>query len=80
MLGAEYINHGRETMKTNIGGIDRVFRIVAGLVLLSLVFMVDGNARWYGLIGLAPLITGLWRWCPLYAVLGLNTCPLSMAR
>jgi len=45
-------------MKSNVGGIDKVLRIVAGLALLSLVFILDGNARWWGLIGIVPLLTG----------------------
>ena len=37
-------------------------------------FLLDGNARLLGLIGIVPLATGLFRWCPAYALLGLNTC------
>jgi hypothetical protein len=62
-------------MKTNVGGVDKILRIVAGLVLLSLILILDGNARWWGLVGLVPLLTGLVNFCPLYAFLGLNTGP-----
>lgn len=64
-------------MKANVGGIDRVLRIVAGAVLLALVFVLDGSARWWGLVGLVPLITGFAGYCPLYALLGINSCPLE---
>jgi hypothetical protein len=64
-------------MKSNVGGIDKVLRIVAGLALLSLVFILDGNARWWGLIGIVPLLTGSLGWCPAYTLVGLNTCPVK---
>lgn len=64
-------------MTRNVGGIDRVARIVVGLLLLSLVFVVEGNARWWGLVGLVPLLTGLMSTCPLYSIFGFNTCPLK---
>lgn len=60
-------------MKANVGTVDRVIRIVAGLVLLSLVFILEGNARWWGLVGLLPLTTGLIGWCALYVPFGINT-------
>lgn len=63
-------------MKANVGGVDRVLRIVVGLALLSLVVLLEGSARWWGLVGLVPLVTGLARWCPAYLLFGLNTCPL----
>lgn len=66
-------------MATNVGGLDRALRIIVGLALLSLVFFLDGSARWWGLIGLVPLGTALIGSCPLYSVLGLNTCPMKKA-
>ena len=63
-------------MPRNVGGVDRVLRIVVGLALLALVVVIDGPARWWGLVGLVALLTGLARTCPLYAMLGINTCPL----
>jgi hypothetical protein len=63
-------------MNANVGGIDRTLRIVVGLVLLSLFFILDGNARYFGLIGLVPLATGFFRFCPAYTLLGVNTCAM----
>jgi hypothetical protein len=61
-------------MKANVGGIDRVLRILAGLGLLSLLFLLEGSARWWGLVGLVPLATGMFRFCPAYLPFGMNTC------
>ena len=66
-------------MNVNVGNTDRIVRIVGGLVLLSLILFLDGPMRWVGLIGLVPLITGLVRWCPAYAVFGANTCGTKTA-
>jgi hypothetical protein len=57
----------------NEGTLDRVVRVVAGLAVLSLVFV--GPKSWWGLVGLLPLGTGLVGFCPLYGLLGLRTCP-----
>lgn len=64
-------------MKANIGGIDKVLRIVVGLALLSLILFIEGPGRWWGLVGIVPLGTGLLGYCPLYSILGLSTCPLE---
>jgi len=61
-------------MKLNVGGFDKLVRIVVGLGLLALVFVLPGSVRWFGLIGVVPLVTGLIGYCPLYSVLGLSTC------
>jgi hypothetical protein len=63
-------------MPRNVGTVDRVIRVIAGLALLSLLVLLDGNARWFGLIGLVPLLTAGVRFCPLYSVLGIRTCPV----
>ena len=60
-------------MKKNVGMVDKWIRIILGLILLSLILLLDGNLRWLGLIGLIPLITGLINFCPLYALLGIST-------
>ena len=64
-------------MKVNVGGIDRVLRIVVGIGLLSLVFVLEGSARYWGLVGILPLVTGLFRFCPAYSIFGLSSCPME---
>jgi hypothetical protein len=67
-------------LKTNEGTIDRALRIVAGLVLLSLfVLYPDASWRYWTLLGIVPLATGLIGSCPLYSVLGISTCPVKRA-
>lgn len=62
-------------MPRNEGTLDRALRVILGLILLSLVFI--GPQTLWGLIGLVPLATGLMGYCPVYQILGLNTCPLK---
>lgn len=62
-------------MKVNVGGIDRILRIVVGIVLIALAAM--GTIGWWGWIGVVPLLTGLFKFCPLYTLLGMNTCPME---
>ena len=57
------------------GTIDRALRVIVGLVLLSLVFI--GPQTMWGLIGIVPLATGLIGNCPLYSILGINTCSMK---
>lgn len=64
-------------MTTNVGGIDRILRIVVGIAVLALFFVLEGHARYWALVGLVPLFTGLFRTCPLYSVIGVNTCPMK---
>jgi len=64
-------------MAANVGRIDRILRIVAGIAVLSLFFMLEGNARYWALLGLVPLLTGLFRFCPAYSLFGLSTCPMK---
>lgn len=59
-------------MERNIGDIERVIRVLAGLALLSLVFV--GPRTLWGLIGIVPIATGLSGWCPPYSLLGISTC------
>ncbi|MBA3060007.1 MAG: DUF2892 domain-containing protein [Gammaproteobacteria bacterium] len=62
-------------MKTNEGGLDRILRIVAGLALIGLT--LNGNIGVWGWVGVVPLATGALGWCPLYSLLGLNSCPIK---
>ncbi len=59
-------------MTQNIGGIDRVLRVLVGLGLISLVFI--GPQTPWGWIGIVPLATAVIGWCPPYSLLGINTC------
>lgn len=61
-------------MKANVGGIDRILRIVLGLAVLGAGAYFKS---YWGLIGFVPLLTGLIRFCPLYPIVGLSTCPLN---
>ena len=64
-------------MKTNVGGIDRILRIVIGLVLIALA--ATGTVGVWGWIGVVPLATAALGFCPLYTVLGINSCPAKRA-
>lgn len=59
-------------MKTNEGSVDRGLRVVAGLALIALA--ATGTVGAWGWIGVVPLLTGAVGFCPLYKVLGMNTC------
>ena len=61
-------------LSTNEGSVDRVIRVIVGLGILSLVFI--GPQTSWGWLGLIPLLTGLVGFCPLYRLLGFNTCPV----
>lgn len=63
-------------MKINVGIVDRVVRIIVGLILVSLPFVLDSPWRWFGLLGVMPLITGFSARCPGYGLFGVNTCRL----
>ena len=59
-------------MKKNIGSVERVIRVIAGIAILSLAF-VGPQSPW-AYLGIIPLATGLMGWCPAYALLGISTC------
>lgn len=60
-------------MPRNEGSLDRALRVIVGLALIAMVF-VGPQIAW-GWIGVVPLLTGLVGFCPLYRLVGLNTCP-----
>ena len=62
-------------MKLNVGGIDRNLRIVVGIVLIGLA--ATFTVGWWGWLGVVPLATGLFRFCPMYRLLGMSTCPVQ---
>ncbi len=62
-------------MLMNVGVIDRILRVIAGLALIALALgYVPGYETMWGWIGIVPLVTGLLGTCPLYSLLGLSTC------
>jgi hypothetical protein len=80
-VAGRLILKGKIMFKTNVGGIDRVLRIVVGAALLLWFFVDQGAGAWHyaKLIGIVPLATGLFGTCPLYSILGLSTCPMKKA-
>jgi hypothetical protein len=60
-------------MKKNVGRTERWIRVAVGLAVLSLLIWLPGNWRWFGLIGLVPLVTGIIGYCPAYALMGIST-------
>ena len=65
-------------MKVNEGTVDRGIRIFAGLLLIALA--ATGTVGAWGYIGVVPLLTGSLGMCPLYTLLGINTCPVAKAK
>ena len=62
----------------NVGSIDRIVRIVVGLALLAGFFLnADATYRWLYLIGIVPLVTGLFSTCAIYSLLGISTCSVK---
>ena len=60
-------------MKKNVDTTDKWIRIVLGIILLTLIFVIQSDWRWLGLIGIIPLATGLLNFCPLYTLFGIST-------
>ena len=62
-------------MKCNVGNIDRILRISIGAILVA--FAANGTVGLWGWLGLIPLATGIFRFCPAYPLLGINSCGIS---
>ncbi len=62
-------------MKANVGGIDKILRIVIGAALIAWVLFANGPV--WAWIGIVPLATGLFNFCALYSILGINTCKVK---
>jgi len=60
-------------MHKNEHSVERILRVIVGIALLSLLFILEGNIRYVGLIGILPILTGATGICPLYTVLGIST-------
>ncbi|WP_201544537.1 DUF2892 domain-containing protein [Psychrobacter immobilis] len=58
-------------MEINVGSTERLLRIIVGVVIIGLGLYFQS---WWGVVGLIPFLTGLFRFCPLYKMLGMNTC------
>jgi hypothetical protein len=61
-------------MKKNVGGLDKILRLVVGLVIIALGILYQS---WWGLIGIIPLLTGLMNRCPLYIPFGISSCKVD---
>ena len=61
----------------NEGNLDRILRVVVGAVAISLVFVGPQSA--WGWLGVVPLVTGLVGNCPVYSLLGINTCGIKQS-
>jgi len=61
------------TLKENVGLIDRIIRIILGLILLSLFFLLDGGIKYISIIGIVLLLTAFIKSCPIYSILGINS-------
>jgi len=57
-------------MKCNVGPVDRLVRIIVGLVIAIVGVIFDS---WWGLVGIVPLATGLFKFCPLYVPFKIST-------
>jgi hypothetical protein len=66
-------------MANNVGGMDKIARIVVGLALIAFALLAPASIgwKWIGWIGVVPLLTGLFGYCPAYSMLGLNTCRID---
>jgi hypothetical protein len=75
-LGIRKLEEAR--MSANVGTVDRIARIVVGLVLIAYAipfWFPSTGWNWIGWIGVVPLATAIFGFCPLYSVLGVSTCP-----
>jgi hypothetical protein len=61
-------------MAINVGGIDRILRIVVGIALIAFALFSGHEYAVWGWVGVVPLATGLIRWCPVYLPFGIKTC------
>lgn len=69
------MDYMEKIMKANVGGVDRIMRIAAGLILIGLT--LAGQIGVWGWIGVMPLLTGVFKFCPAYTLFGIKTCPMQ---
>ncbi|MBT3254551.1 MAG: DUF2892 domain-containing protein [Candidatus Marinimicrobia bacterium] len=67
-------------MQKNVGSIDKILRLILAVGLFSLFFILEGNARYWALVGIIPLITGLMNSCPVWSVFGINTARVKVEK
>jgi len=60
-------------MKKNVGSTDKIIRFVLAAALASLFFVLEGDMKWLGALAVIPLVTGLVSFCPIWAMVGVNT-------
>jgi len=60
-------------MKHNVGQLDKMIRIVLGIAVVSLFFILDGGLKWISLLGIVFILTGVINFCPLYLPFGIST-------
>jgi len=56
---------------------ERVARVIVGLALLSLLVLLEGTPRYWGLLGLIPILTAIFRYCPISHLLNIDTCKIK---
>ena len=69
-------------MSTNVGMIDRIARVVVGLILIAYaipIWFPETGWNWVGWIGVIPILTAIFGVCPAYSLLGISTCPAKHA-
>ena len=64
-------------MKANVGKLDKGIRIILAIALFGSFFILKGDLRYIAILGLVPLLTGVISFCPLYKILGVNSCRLK---
>ncbi len=68
-------------MTINVGVFDRVARVAVGILLILFAWFYPSTPySWIGWIGIVPLLTAAFGYCPLYSVLGVSTCPANLTR
>lgn len=66
-------------MTINVGTVDRYVRVVLGLVLIAYALYYQASPySWLGWIGVVPILTGVFGTCPVYSILGMNTCQTNL--